>query len=367
MFGLLLNSKQAFFQPVTYRHKQVVCNNASVEAASSTRITEMLPKETIRLGKSKLEVSNIGVGAWSWGDRSGYWGYGSDYTKNDNLNAYVSVLESGINFIDTAEVYGFGQSEEFLKDFMTQTNTSPIIATKFAPLPWRYTEDSVVSALRSSLIRLGLSSVGLYMIHWPGFFLNMFSNDEYVKGLAKCVDLGLAEAVGVSNFNAQRVLASHKILQERGVVLASNQVQYSLLYRTPEKNGVLESCNEVGVTLVAYSPLCQGLLTGKYKPGNGPSGQRKLTYSDEQLRQIEPLIQLMREIGEQHGGKTPAQVALNWCVCKGVLPIPGVKNRRQVEETAGAFGWRLTKQEQMDLEKASDKIPTSVGAPFENW
>eukprot|EP01024_Parvocaulis_polyphysoides_P059181 TRINITY_DN638_c0_g2_i1.p2 TRINITY_DN638_c0_g2~~TRINITY_DN638_c0_g2_i1.p2 ORF type:complete len:358 (-),score=31.41 TRINITY_DN638_c0_g2_i1:181-1254(-) len=352
---------------ITYNKSVLLTKRSSVICKVASPSISVTPKETTTLGKSDVEVSSIGVGAWSWGDRSGYWGYGSDYNKDDNLTAYRALIDSGINFIDTAEVYGFGKSEEFLKDFMSQSNTSPIIATKFAPLPWRFTEDSVVSALRSSLTRLGLAQVGLYMIHWPGFFLNAFSNENYVEGLAKCVNLGLTKAVGVSNFNAQRLKEAHKTLESKGVVLASNQVQYSLIYRQPEKNGVLETCNELGITLMAYSPLCQGLLTGKYKPGSGPKGQRQLQYSDEKLQQIEPLINLLSEIGKQHGGKTPAQVAINWCICKGTLPIPGAKNSKQVEEIAGAFGWRLTDTEQSDLERVSDKMPQMLGAPFENW
>lgn len=97
----------------------------------------------------------------------------------------------------------------------------------------------------------------------PGFFLNAFANDAYVEGLSKCINKGLAQAVGVSNFREDRLRAAHRTLSERGIPLASNQVQYSLLYRAPEQNGVLEACNELGVTLVAYSPLCQGLLTGE--------------------------------------------------------------------------------------------------------
>lgn len=102
----------------------------------------------------------------------------------------------------------------------------------------------------------------------PGFFLNAFANDAYVEGLSKCVTEGLAQAVGVSNFREDRLRTAHRILSERGIPLASNQVQYSLLYRTPERNGVLETCNELGVTLVAYSPLCQGLLTGTFLISN---------------------------------------------------------------------------------------------------
>ncbi|KAK9818029.1 hypothetical protein WJX72_005932 [[Myrmecia] bisecta] len=320
-----------------------------------------------QLGHSGLQVTPIGVGAWSWGDNSGYWGYNKDYSRDDNLQAYKTLMENGVTFIDTAEVYGFGQSEKFLGEFMRETGTSPTIATKFAPLPWRFSSDSVVKALRGSLERLQLDQVGLYMIHWPGFFVSAFSNDAYVEGLAKCHQLGLAKAVGVSNFNAGRVRKAASILQERGVPLASNQVQYSLLYRAPETNGVAAACRESGTTLVAYSPLAQGLLTGKYTQNNLPSGPRGRVITAERVKEVEPLIGLMRDIGRAHNGKTVSQVAINWTISKGALPIPGAKNARQVAETAGAFGWRLSDYEVAALDATSGKISKGTGAPFENW
>ena len=175
-------------------------------------------------------------------------------------------METGVDFIDTAEVYGYGKSEEFLGEFMKKSGTRPTIATKFPPLPWRVTKESVPIALKASLQRLQLDKVGLYMIHWPGFFWNAFFNDAYIEGLGMCVDQGLTDAVGVSNFSKDRLRQAHEQLKKRGVGLASNQVQYSLLYRKPETNGVMETCRELGVTLVAYSPIAQGLLTGVHSP-----------------------------------------------------------------------------------------------------
>ncbi len=159
-------------------------------------------------------------------------------------------MDAGIDFIDTAEVYGFGMSESFLGEFMKESGTSPIIATKFAPQPWRQTPESLVSACQASLARLQLPTVDLYMQHWPGFLLNAFSNDAHLEGLIRVKEAGLAKAVGVSNFNAGRLRKAAATLQARGVALASNQVQYSLLYRTPETNGVLDVCREYGITLV---------------------------------------------------------------------------------------------------------------------
>jgi len=323
----------------------------------------------MELGKSGVMVPVIGVGAWSWGDRSGYWGYEVEYGKEESRAAFKALLEAGLTHIDTAEVYGFGKSEEFLGEFLRETGTagSVQVATKFAPLPWRLTANSVPLACKASLARLGLPKTTLYMQHWPGFLFNSFSNDAYIDGLAQCKQQGLADAVGVSNFTAQRVRGAAKKLAAAGIPLASNQVQYSLLYRAPEKNGVLEACREAGVTLVAYSPLCQGLLTGKYKAGGAkPFGPRAPLFNDSRLREVAPLLSAMEAMGKERG-KSMAQVALNWCICKGTLPIPGAKNPKQLGEIAGALGWRLSEGEVRELDAQSDRIPQSLGAPFENW
>lgn len=323
--------------------------------------------ETVQLGQSGLQISPVGVGAWSWGDRTGYWGYGNEYQKDDNLEAYKAVVGNGISFIDTSEVYGFGLSEEFLQDFMKQTGTQPVIATKFAPLPWRFREQNVVEACKSSLKRLGISKLGLYMIHWPGFITNGWCNDAFVKGLADCQQQGLTQAVGVSNFNLGRVKTAQQILKDRGTSLASNQVQYSLLYRGPERNGVKQACEEGGTSLIAYSPLAQGLLTGKFTESNLPKGPRGATINKERVAEVQPLLGLMRDIGSAHGGKTPGQVAINWTICKGAVPIPGAKSAKQAKEAAGAFGWRLSSDEMAALDSESGKLPSALGAPFENW
>jgi pyridoxine 4-dehydrogenase len=129
-------------------------------------------------------------------------------------------------------------------------------------------------------------------------------------------------------------------------------VRFNLLDRRPERTGLLAACRKMGVTLVAYSPLAQGMLTGKYTPGNPPPGTRGFM-SRRKLVAVQPLLALMREIGEAHGGKTCSQIALNWLVCKGTVPIPGAKNARQAEQNAGALGWRLTDEEIGQLELAS--------------
>jgi aryl-alcohol dehydrogenase-like predicted oxidoreductase len=174
-----------------------------------------------------------------------------------------------------------------------------------------------------------------------------------MDALADAVEAGLTRAVGVSNYSPDQMRRAHAALAKRGVALASNQVEYSLLHREPERNGLVALCRELGVTLIAYSPLAKGLLTGKYTPDNPPPGARGRMAGRDYLARIQSLIGQLRTIGEAHGGKTPSQVALNWLICKDSLPIPGAKNVRQVQENAGALGWRLTEDEVARLDAAT--------------
>ncbi len=306
-------------------------------------------EQTVAIGKTDVRVTPLGTGARAWGDKL-MWGYGNGYGEKDVREAFEASIAAGIDFFDTAEFYGFGLSEKLLGLFMRQSREKPMIATKFFPMPWRFRRTSVVEALRQSLERLGLARVDLYQIHWP---TPLVSIERQVDGLADCVDAGLARAVGVSNYNADQTRRAHAVLAKRGIPLASNQIEYSLLHRNPERNGLVETCRELGVTIIAYSPIAKGMLTGKYTPINLPSGARRRTYNTEYLKRIQPLLEQMRKTGEAHGGKTPSQVALNWLICKGTIPIPGAKNARQVQENAGALGWRLTDEEVAALDAAT--------------
>ncbi|KAG2495115.1 hypothetical protein HYH03_006725 [Edaphochlamys debaryana] len=355
---------------VAARSSRQQCRRVAVVASAAASSTQLAPQDMTTLGKSGVKVPVIGVGAWSWGDRTGYWGYGKEYGKEESREAFKAIMSAGLGFIDTAEVYGFGKSEEFLGEFIRELppgSPAPVVATKFAPMPWSFTAGSVAAAARASLGRLQLPSVGLYMQHWPGYALQAASNDAFLEGLADVHNQGLAQAIGVSNFSGKRVRRAAELLGARGVPLASNQVQYSLLYRAPDNNGVMEACREAGVTLVAYSPLCQGLLTGKYKAGGAmPGGPRALIYNDKRLREVEPCLAVVRAVAEERG-KSMAQVALNWCICKGTLPIPGAKTERQLGELAGALGWRLSEGEVAELDRASARVPPGQGFPVENW
>jgi len=293
----------------------------------------------------------MGLGAWQWGDRV-VWQYGHGYGEGSVHEAFKVSVNEGIRFIDTAELYGNGLSERLLGRFLKDTDQPVLIATKFFPWPWRFYKGAIPHALKASLARMNVESVDLYQIHWPNPLL---STDSLMEGLAECVKSGLTRTVGVSNFGQTRMLAAYSALAQHNVPLASNQVHYSLLSRAVEKNGTLARCKELGIRLIAYSPIEKGLLAGKYSALNPPPGARARNYASL-LPKIQPLLKLMTEIGQDHGGKSNAQVALNWVICKGGLPIPGAKDAVQAQENAGALGWRLTEEEVTRLDEASDRI-----------
>ncbi|MBW4644634.1 MAG: aldo/keto reductase [Goleter apudmare HA4340-LM2] len=310
--------------------------------------------ETITLGQNGPVVTPLCIGTWAWGDKL-FWNYGNGYGQEQLQQAFTSALEAGVTFFDTAEVYGLGKSEQILGEFLQQTQKQVQVATKFWNWPWRFTTQSVSDALTDSLKRLQLERVELYQIHWP--FTFFLSQEAIINTLADEVQRGRIGAVGISNYSAKQMREVHQILTARGIPLAVNQVPYSLLTRQIESNGVLETAKELGVTILAYSPLAQGLLTGKYtvESGEVPSGARRIDprFGKDGLKKIAPLLSLLREIGEKRD-RTPAQIALNWLIAQGnVIPIAGAKTAAQVQQNAGALGWRLTDDEVSDLEKVS--------------
>lgn len=298
-----------------------------------------------------LHAIEMGLGAWQWGDRM-VWQYGQKYGSDQVREAFQTSIQEGISFIDTAEMYGNGLSERLLGTFIRETNQPVLIATKFFPWPWRLYKRATLRALKGSLARMGVEGVDLYQIHWPSPVL---STDRLMEGLAECVESGLARTVGVSNFGQSRMLAAYSSLAQHNIPLASNQVHYSLLSRAVEKNGTLARCKELGIRLIAYSPIEKGLLSGKYSANNPPPGMRARNYA-ALLPRIQPLLKLMTEIGQDHGGKSNTQVALNWVICKGALPIPGAKDAAQALENAGTLGWKLSDEEVARLDDASDKV-----------
>lgn len=297
----------------------------------------------------------MGVGVWQWGDRL-YWGYQQGYQEQDVLDVFNTAMLTGIRFFDTAEVYGQGNSEVLLGKFIKTTEEKVIVGTKFMPFPWRLTQKSLLRSLHASLRRLDLPKVDLYQMHQP---LPPIKVESWMQAMVEAVHLGLVGAIGVSNYNLGLTQRSQNTLAKEGIQLCSNQMEYSLLERKIEKNGLLDYCKSANITLLAYSPLAQGILSGKYTPKNPPRGFRANKYSRKLLQDVQPLVSILKKIGSDRGGKSAAQVALNWVICKGAVPIPGAKNVEQITMNLGALGWRLHEHEIALLDEASDRLNQS--------
>ena len=310
----------------------------------------MIPQR--QLGKNGPLVSPIGIGTWAWGDKL-FWGYGDRYGVTEVEAAFHAAVEAGVTFFDTAEVYGTGESERLLGKFCKNVSTPVQIATKYGPLPWRFNKAAVQQAIQNSMTRLQVGTIDLYQVHWPfSFFM---SQETLFEALAESVQKGWIQAVGVSNYDVDQMQQAHDSLARWGVPLAVNQVRYSLVTRQIEQKGILARARQLGVTIFAYSPLAQGLLTGRYTSTNRPGGARGIDprFSEKGLAKLAPVLKVLRQSAEAHE-KTMGQVALNWLMNQeGVIPIPGAKSAKQAQENAGAMTWSLTPQEVETLEAVS--------------
>ena len=329
--------------------------------------TQANPEDAVVLAKGAAACPKLGVGAWSWGNNT-YWNSTWDAEAESKVAEAVGVaMDAGVTMFDTAEAYDFPQgkesSEAILKRALGDRSSDAFVVTKFAPSPLKVTSQAVVDACKKSCDRLGRDSVELYLQHWPG----IWANSAYIDGLASCVEQGLAKSVGVSNFNAKRLREAHEALGSRGVPLAANQVQYSLVYTRPLDSGLLDVCRELDVALMAWSPIGQGLLTGRYSEENPPPGIRGSAFGPI-LPGLPPLLAALDKVGAAHGGKSKAQVALRWLMDQdGVIAIPGAKNASQVEDMVGALGWSMTPEEVDALTTAArelkDRVRSKGGLP----
>jgi aryl-alcohol dehydrogenase-like predicted oxidoreductase len=308
----------------------------------------------LTLAGLRVEIRALGVGTWAWGDKStwGMGGYDAKLSEATIRDAWNASLEAGVNFFDTAEVYGSGESERLIGKLLAEDKERArrpiVIATKFFPAPWKLNvKSALLRALRGSLERLRLSAVDLYQLHGP---ISLRSHGALADALAAAHEAGLVRAVGVSNYSLNETRSIDKQLRARGLRLATNQIEFSLLRRAPETSGLIAGCRELGVVPLAYSPLGQGRLTGKYSASNPPPGSRQ--FSAHPMERVDGVVKELRRIGHEHG-RTPSQVALNWLIAKGAVPIPGAKNRQQAEENAGALGWSVDQDDVRALDAAA--------------
>jgi len=300
------------------------------------------------LGASGIMVSPLGTG-------TNRWAQGKD--DEGVFQAFLSLVDAGMNFFDTAEIYGMGKSESLLGACLQREPRPVVIATKFAPYPTRFLRRQFMNALDASLSRLGKQTIDLYYVHFP---YTLLSIETLMDLMAQAVAAGKVRAVGVSNFNAQQMRRAATRLERHGIPLAANQVRYNLLHRQPEENGVLTACQELNVALVAYRPLERGRLRSDVPPGTAPDtvpsklGERRGASKEE-------VIQRTLLTVAQQRGKSASQVALNWLLRRDdhVIPIPGTTNARHATDNADTLTWQLSDDEFDAIDRASSPTPAA--------
>jgi aryl-alcohol dehydrogenase-like predicted oxidoreductase len=308
---------------------------------------------SVELAGTEMAIPPLGVGTWAWGDKGtwGMGGYDHSLTETTIREAWDASIAAGVVLFDTAEVYGGGESERIIGRLLAAepaVRNRLVTATKFMPSPWKVNvRAALLSAARKSRERLGVDAIDLYQIHGP---ISLRSHDALAEALAAAHAEGIVRAVGVSNYSVKETRSMDSALRTRGLRLASNQIEFSLLRAMPLRVGLISTCRELGVVPLAYSPIGQGRLTGKYSAANPPPKGR--SFSAHPMAEVDTIVALLRRIGDGHG-RTPSQVALAWLIAQGAVPIPGAKNKEQAEQNAGALGWHLSGEELQLLTDAS--------------
>jgi pyridoxine 4-dehydrogenase len=308
----------------------------------------------------ELILPQMGCGTWAWGNRL-LWGY--DQSMDAQLQEVFDLcVRNGVTLFDTGDSYGTGklngQSEKLLGKFEQEyqgVNKEQIcLATKLAAYPWRLTSNSLIKAGHASIKRMG--RVDLAQMHWSTANYFPWQEWQLLDGLADLYEQGLIKGVGLSNYGTKRLKQVQQKLSDRHIPIATLQVQYSLLSTYPVTElGLKETCDELGIKLIAYSPLGLGILTGKYThPSTYPKGLRRLLFK-KLVPAAKPLLDCLRAIAQSRQ-QTMAQVALNWCIAKGAIPIPGAKNIQQAGENIAAQNWLLDGGEIAELDRAAAGI-----------
>ena len=303
-----------------------------------------------KLGKSDLKVSRIGLGTWQFGSP------GWLFTDKEAMKKVLNyALDNGINFIDTAEVYGNGISETVIGEVIKERGDREelVIATKVSPSHFRYND--VLKAAKKSLERLQIDVIDLYQLHWPNNYVPV---SETIKAVERLIDEGLVRYVGLSNFPPCLTREAVNSLKKYEII--SNQVRYNVIERDIEKE-ILPTMRELGIVIIAYSPLAMGLLSGKYDenttfPKEDYRSNHPLFANKDNYRQVLEFVNLLREIGQKYN-KTVPQVVINWLLkFDDVFPIPGAKSPEHVESNIGAVGWSLSDDDWARIKEASDKL-----------
>ena len=311
------------------------------------------------LGSTNMIVTPIGLGCWQFSKQKNMAGKFWPTLEDDLIGKVVNLsLEGGINWFDTAEIYGNGASERALSKALQAAGKKPgevLIATKWWPM-FRFASN-ISKTIDERIKALSPYPVDLYQVHQPWGFSNERSE---VSAMAELLDRKLIKNIGVSNFSAQQMKNAWETLDKKGIPLASNQVMYNLLHRKIESNGVMEMAKKLGISIIAYSPLAQGLVTGKFH--DNPEllkniGYRKYSakFKSKGLEKSRPLVMFIKELSLKYN-VSPSQIALNWLINfhgNTVLAIPGATKEIHVKENAGAMTFRLSDEDMLRLDKES--------------
>ena len=316
--------------------------------------------ERRRLGRTPIEITPIGLGCWQFSSGFGLVGGFWEALAQETVNEIVGAgLAGGISWFDTAEAYGKGRSERALAQALAAAGRADgdvVVATKWWPV-FR-TARSIGATIDDRLRCLGGFAIDLHQVHQPFSFSSV---EAEMEAMAALVAAEKVRAVGVSNFSAARMRRSHAALARHGIPLASNQVRYSLVDRGIESNGVLATAQELGVTIIAYSPLGQGILSGRFHDDpalirSRPGPRRYMSpFRASGLARTRPLVDGLRAIAAARE-VTPSQVALSWLLHfhgETVVAIPGASRPRHATEAAGAMGFRLSAEEMSRLDELS--------------
>jgi aryl-alcohol dehydrogenase-like predicted oxidoreductase len=311
------------------------------------------------LGKSDIKITPIGLGCWQFSKSGNFAGKYWPFLEDELILDIVRIsLEGGINWFDTAEMYGKGVSEKMLAKSLVGLGKKPgdvMIATKWSPM-FR-TASNISKTIDERLDCLSPFPIDLYQIHNPYGFS---SEIKEMEAMAKLVREKKIKHVGVSNFSAKKMRSAWETLQKQGINLLTNQVRYNLLDRKIESNGILDTAKELGITIIAYSPLAQGLVTGKFH--DNPelvknTGFRKhySAFKPKGLAKSLTVIEMVKKLALKYEA-TPSQIALNWLINfhgETVVAIPGATKAKQAEENAGAMKFRLSSEEMNILDEVS--------------
>lgn len=316
--------------------------------------------EKRRLGNSDIMITPIGLGCWQFSQGKGMGGSFWESLPQDQIDTIVKAsLDGGINWFDTAEIYGWGKSETALVQALENAGKKPgdaIIATKWYPVGRM--SSSIINTIDQRIAALKGWPIDLHQIHMPWGFS---TRKGEMKAMAQLLRDKKVRTVGVSNFSASQLRAAHRFLKDEGFDLVSNQVRYNLIQRYPDFDGTMEAAKELGITIIAFSPLAQGILTGKFhdEPDSirNKPGYRKYSpmFGARGLAKTKPLVDELKKIAVTYK-VSAAQVALNWLLTFNgdcVVAIPGATKPTHAEQNVGAMSFRLTDKECQVLDRLS--------------